>query len=193
MLTCFRTHGRHDEALIEIRRARELDPVNLVTNALEGQILTFAGKDDEALRVLQATAEMDSNFWLTPLFMTRVYLKRGAWDDAIAAATKARDLSHGNSEAMALIGFAQARAGNTAQAREILRELEERAKVRYVPSYTLAQLYTALGEKEKALDLLEISFTNRDALMAFLKVEPKWDPLRSEPRFIELLKRMNLG
>ena len=185
--------GRPDEALFEIRRARELDPVSIVTNAQEGQILFFAGKDEEAMRVLQSTAEMDSNFWLTPLFMSRIYIKRGNWDAAIAAATKARDLSNGNSEAIATIGFAQARAGKTVEARAILLELEERAKIRYVPSYTLAQLYTALGEKEKALDLLEASFTNRDSLMAFLKVEPKWDELRSEPRFIELLKKMNLG
>ncbi|PYT00344.1 MAG: hypothetical protein DMF63_07165 [Acidobacteria bacterium] len=185
--------GRHDEALVEIRRARELDPISLVTNAIEGQILFFAGEDDEALKSLQATAEMDSNFWLTSLFMTRIYMKRGSWDEAIAAATKARDLSHGNSEAIASIGSAQAKAGKTADARVILRDLEERAKVRYVPSCTLAQLYLALGEKEKALDLLEISFTNRAAIMAFLKVDPGWDALRSEPRFVGLMQKMNLG
>jgi len=185
--------GRADEALFEIRRARELDPVSIVTNAQEGQILFFAGRDDEALRVLQATSEMDSNFWLTPLFMSRIYLKRGEWDAAIAAATKARDLSHGNSEAIGSIGFAQAKAGRTADAHAVLDELEERAKVRYVPAYALAQLYAAFGEKEKALDLLEISFNNRDTLMTFLKVEPKWDELRSDPRFIELLRKMNLS
>jgi DNA-binding winged helix-turn-helix (wHTH) protein/TolB-like protein/Flp pilus assembly protein TadD len=184
--------GRHDEALVEIRRARELDPVSLVTNAQEGQILFFAGKDDEALRVLQATAEMDSSFWLTPLFLSRIHIRHGDWDAAIAAATKARDLSHGNSEAVATIGFAQAGAGKTADARAIVHELEERAKVRYVAPYTLAQLYTALGETEKALDLLEISLKNRDSLMTFLKVDPKWDSLRSEPRFGELLRKMHL-
>ena len=125
--------------------------------------------------------------------MIRIHIKRGDWDAAIAAASKARDLSHGNSEAIASIGFVQAKAGRLAEARAILRELEERAKVRYVPAYTLAQLYMALGETEKALDLLEVSFTNRDALMTFLKVEPKWDSLRSEPRFIELMRKMNLG
>jgi tetratricopeptide (TPR) repeat protein len=124
--------------------------------------------------------------------MTRIHMKHGAWDEAIAAATKARELSNGNSEAIASIGFAQAKAGKVEDARVILRELEERAKVRYLASCALAQLYLALGEKEKALDMLEASFTNRDALMTFLKVDPRWDELRSEPRFIELLTKMNL-
>jgi len=182
--------GRHDEALSEIKRAKELDPISLATNAIEGQILFFAGKDDESLKTLQATAEMDPNFWLAPLFMTRIYIKKGMYDEAIVAATKARDITHGNAEAIAIIGYALARSGRSAEARAVLKELEDRATKRYVASYTLAAIHNGLGEKEKALDLLEKAFVEKDALMVFLKVEPKWDNLRSEPRFIELMKGM---
>ena len=183
--------GRHERALAEVKRARELDQVSLVTNALEGQVLFFAGKDDEALRVLTATAEMDKTFWLPPLFMTRIYLKRGMWEEALAAATTASELSRGNSEAVATVGVTHAMAGRTEAARSVIRELEDRRPTRYVPSYGLAAIHEALGERETALGLLEKAFSERDALMMFLKVDPKWDKLRSEPRFIELMRRMN--
>ncbi len=143
--------GRHNEAIAEIKRAREIDPVSLVTNALEGQILFFAGRDDEALSVLKATEEMDRNFWLVPLFMSRSFIKKGMWDEAIASAERARDLSHGNAEAMATIAYVQAKAGRIAEARNILGELEERAKTRYVPTYGIAAVYYALGEREEAI------------------------------------------
>lgn len=183
--------GRHDKALLEIKRARELDPVSLVTNALEGQILFFAGKDDEALRVLTATAEMDKNFWLAPLFMSRIYLKKGMLDEAVESATTAAELTRGNSEAIATVGYAHAVAGRIDAARGVIRELENRSATRYVPSYGLAAIYSALGERDKALDLLETSFAERDALMVFLKVDLKWDNMRSEPRFVELMRQMN--
>ncbi|MEP7149900.1 MAG: winged helix-turn-helix domain-containing protein [Acidobacteriota bacterium] len=183
--------GRHDKALAEIKRARELDPVSLVTNALEGQILFFAGKDDEALRVLTATAEMDKNFWLAPLFMSRIYLKKGMLDEAVDSATTAAELTRGNSEAIATVGYAHAVAGRIDAARKVIRDLENRSATRYVPSYGLAAIYSALGERDKALDLLERSFAERDALMVFLKVDLKWDNMRSEPRFIELMRKMN--
>ena len=183
--------GRHDEALAEIKRALELDPVSLVTNALYGQVLFFAGQEDEALRVLQATSDLDQNFWLPHLFISRIYAKKGMWDESIAAASRARDLSNGNAEAIANIGYAQAKAARTAEAQNLLVELKKRSETRYVPHYALAALYNGLGDREKALDSLEKAFTDRDSLMVFLKVEPKWDNLRSDPRFIELMKRMN--
>jgi DNA-binding winged helix-turn-helix (wHTH) protein/TolB-like protein/tetratricopeptide (TPR) repeat protein len=184
--------GRHDEALAEIRRARELDPVSLVTNALEGQILTFSGKPDEALAILRATEEMDPNFWLAPLFMTRVYIIKKMYPEAIAAAKRAKDLTGGNAEATATIGFALARSGKADEARAVLKELEDKAATQYVPPYAPAQIYSALGDKGKALDLLEKAFDEQDVLMAFLKVDPKWNDIRSEPRFTALIEKMKL-
>lgn len=183
--------GRHDEAIPEIRRAKELDPVDLATNALEGQILHFAGRQDEALKALQATTEMDPKFWLPYLFMSRVYLKMGMYDEAIAAATTAVELSRGNAEAAATVGYALARSGRIQQARKVLKELETRAADQYIPSYDLAQVHNALGDSAKAISLLEKGFNDREPLMVFLKVDSKWDNLRSDPRFVELMRRMN--
>jgi len=182
--------GQHEKALAEVKRARELDPVSLVTNALEGQVLFFAGREHEALRVLTATVEMDKNFWLAPLFLTRIYLKKEMWAEALAAATTASELSRGNSEAVATVGVTHAMAGRKQEARSVIRELEARRATRYVPSYGIAAVYEALGERATALDLLERSFGERDALMVFLKVDPKWNRMRSEPRFVELMRKM---
>lgn len=184
--------GRHEEALEEIKRAREADPLSLVTNALEGQILTFAGREDEALKVLQSTIDMDPNFWLGHLFISRVHMQSGRFDDAIAAAAKARARSGGNSEAAAVMAYAYARSGRPAEARKILAELEDRAKTRYVPAYSFANIYLGLGDRSKALDLLEKAFEQRESLLVFLKVERKWDELRGEPRFAALIRRVNL-
>jgi len=182
--------GRHDEAVSEIKQARELDPLSLVTNAMEGQILFFAGRD-EAEKALRATMEMDANFWLAHLFMSRVYLKKEMFAETIAAAAKAKEISHGNAEATAIMGYALAKSGRRDEARTVLKELEDRARTNFVPTYDFAQIHLALGDRGKALDLLEKALEQREPLMVFIKVDPKWDDLRSEPRFFKLMKRMN--
>ena len=141
--------GRHDEAIREIKRARELDPASLITNAIEGQILFFAGNSQAAQEMLERTNELDQRFWLGHLFLTRVYLKGGGWEEAIASARKAAELSGGNAEALATVGYSLAMSGRTSEARQILSQLEERSKERYVPRYALAQLHLALGERTR--------------------------------------------
>lgn len=183
--------GRHEHALAEIRRSRELDPLSLVTNALEGQILFFAGKYDEALDHLQKTIDLDSNFWLSHLFISRVYSEKGMHAEAIAAAKKAGELS-GNSQSDAYRAYALVKAGKTDEARVVLNDLLKLSAERYVPPYNFAIVYNALGESEKALDWLEKGYEQKDVRMVFLKVEPKWNNLRSEPRFLDLMKRMRL-
>ena len=114
------------------------------------------------------------------------------YQEAIEAAKRAKELTGGNAEATATIGFAFARWGKPDEARSVLRELEDKAASQYVPAYALAQIYNALGDKGKAFDLLEKGYGDRDALMMFLKVDPKWDDVRSEPRFAALVEKMKL-
>ena len=184
--------GRHDEALAQIRRARELDPVSLLVNALEGQMLFFAGRGDEARSTLDAAGEMDPKFWLVPLFKTRIYLQRQMYDEAIAAARRASELSGGNAEAEAIVGYALARSGRKNEAVEVLSALEKRAASTYVPSYDLAFLHLALGDRDESVSLLEKAFANHEAQMVFLKVDPKWDDLRGDARFRAIMARMHL-
>jgi tetratricopeptide (TPR) repeat protein len=183
--------GNHEKALVEAKLSRELDPLILVNNALEGQFLLSAGKTDEALDRLKKTIDLDANFWLAYLTISKVYEEKGMHAEAITAATKASELSKVNSESIALIAYSQAKSGATGEARAVLDELSKLSDKRYVPPYSFALIYNALGERARALDYLEKGFAEKDVRMVFLKVEPKWNNLRNEPRFIELMKRMN--
>src|SRR4030095_6271654 len=110
---------------------------------------------------------------------------------AVAETKKAAELS-GNSQSHAYRGYALARWGKLSEARVVLNDLLQSSTETYVPPYNIALLYNAVGEPEKALDYLEKGFSERDVRMVFLKVEPHWDTLRSEPRFLDLIKRMRI-
>ncbi len=183
--------ARHEKALVEAKRGRELDPLRLGGNAIEGQFLFYAGKHDAALDQLNKTIDLDANFWLAHLIISRVYAEKGMHAQAVAAATKAKELSKVNSESIALIGYSLAKSGETEKARAVLDELLKLSNERYVPPYNFALVYNALGESDKALDYLEKGFAEKNVLMVFLKVEPKWNNLRNESRFVDLMRRMN--
>lgn len=182
--------GRHDEAIAAIRRSREIDPVHLLYTAIEGQILSLAGRDDQSTLLLKAAADLDPNFWLAHLFLSRNYLNKQQWPEALQAATRAREITRGNAEATGTSGYILARMGRNDEGRELLKELEQRGSEGSNFSYPIAQIYLALGDREKALDHLEKGFSQKEPLMVFLKVERRWDPLRSDPRFVNLMKRL---
>jgi serine/threonine-protein kinase len=184
--------GRYAQALAQIKIATELDPLFSLTGALEGQFLFVAERFDESLDRLNKTIALNPNFWLSHLFLSAVYTEKGMYDEAIAAATKAKALSGGNTEAVALTGYAFARSGETKKAQVVLDELSTQSRTRYVPPYNMALLSNGLGERENALNYLEKGFSEKDVRMVFLKVEPKWNNLRSDSRFVSLLKRMRL-
>jgi TolB-like protein/Flp pilus assembly protein TadD len=183
--------GRHAEALTMVNHARELDPLSLITNSAEGQFLFFAGHFDEAVSRLNKTLELDPNFWHTHLVLSGIYIEKQMFPEAVAEAEKAARFSGGNSQAAAVKGYALAKSGNPAQARIVLAGLQKLSTEKYVPAYNFAIIYNALGETETALDYLEKAFAEKNVLMVFLKVDPKWHNLRNEPRFIDLMKRMN--
>lgn len=184
--------GRHEEAIREARRSVELDPITPITNSIEGQTLFFAGQSDNAIQILQNTIEVNPNFWVSYLFISRAYVGKGMYAEAIATASRAKQLSNGNSESIATLAFAHAKLGNAVEAQRLLSELEQRRSQQYVKPYALALIYCGLGEKQHALDLLERAYLEKDLLIVFLGIDSKWDDLRNEPRFIELIKKMNL-
>jgi len=184
--------GRHAEALTEIKHSREIDPLNVRTNALEGQYLTHAGRTDEALAVLQKTFELEPNFWLAHLFASSAYIEKGMFAEAAAEARKARALSGVSTHPLAFLSYALAKLGKQAEARAVLEELLKLSKERYVSPYNIALVYNGLGERDETLAWLERAYEQRDARMTFLKVEPKWNNLRDDPRFQDLLRRVGL-
>jgi DNA-binding winged helix-turn-helix (wHTH) protein/TolB-like protein len=182
--------GRHAEALAIAKRTRELDPLDLVTNALEGQFLLHAGRVDEALDRLQKTSELEPNFWMPHFFASSAYVEKGMFAEAIAESDKEKELSGGN--VIPFGAYALAKSGKSTEARAVLEELLKLSKTRYVPPYNIALIYNGLEERANALEWLERAYEQRDPKMTFLKVEPKWNNLRNEPRFIDLMNRMKL-
>jgi serine/threonine-protein kinase len=184
--------GRHQEALNEVKLGRELDPLFPFAGALEGQFLFHAGKLDESLERLRQTVELAPNFWMPHLFISLTCVEKGLYPEAVAEARKARALSAASTLSIAMESYALAKMDKRDEARKLLDELLELSKTRGMPATHVALAYNGLGDTEKALEWLEKGFVEHDPKMAFLKVDPKWNNLRATPRFIELMKRMNL-
>lgn len=188
LMTCV---GRHNEAISHIATARELDPLSLLTNTLEGQTLFFAGKYDEAIDRLNKTLEIQPNFWVAHVMLARVYIQQKKYDLAIDEAEKARQFSNGHSEPISLAGFAKAKAGRTDEALKDLETLKSMQSQGLAADYNTAMLYNGLGKTDETFAALEKAFDAKDVRLILLKVDPKWDNLRSDPRFADLEKRMN--
>ncbi|MEO7724806.1 MAG: tetratricopeptide repeat protein, partial [Chthoniobacterales bacterium] len=184
--------GRHPEAMAEAARARELDPVSLIVNTIEGSVLYFAGEDEEAAASLKKTLELDPNFWIARLFLGKVYLNEKRYADALVQFGQAEKNSHGNSEAIAMSGYAAAVAGDRLRATQILDQLNSAADQRYVPPFNLAVVHLGLGQRDEVFAALERAYQDRDVRLSFLKVDPKWNGVRSDARFASLMSRLGL-
>jgi tetratricopeptide (TPR) repeat protein len=184
--------GRHDEAVVEGARAVELDPVFFLFSAIEGLFLHHAGRNDEANAQLQKAIVLDPNFWIAHLTLGKVYIQQSRYPEAMAEFMKAKELSHGNSEAIGSIGYVAALSGDTAKARDVLDELQAISTQHYVPPVPMALVYNGLGEQNEALSFLEKGVEERDVRLTLLKVDPKWDSFRSNPRFSAILKHIGL-
>ena len=182
--------GRSSEALDEVKRARELDPLNAIISGAEGQFLIHAGRNDDALASLRKTIEFDPNFWFAHMFASDAYSQKGMFTEAIAEARKATELSGANSHTLASLGYALAKSGKQEEARSVLEGLLKQSTERQVSAHNVAVIYNGLGERDEAMAWLERAFEQRDPRMVFLKVEPKWNNLRADTRFQDLLRRV---
>lgn len=188
----FSITGRHDRALAEIARARELDPLSPLINAAEGVYLLLAGRKDEALAQLRQTVELDPKSWLPHIFLSSTLMEKRMSAEAIEEARIAEMLNHSSAQPIAWRAYTQARAGQRAEAEDALENLLRRSREHYVPPYYIALVYNGLGRLPQTLAWLERGFEVRDPRMIMLKVETKWNNLRREPPFQDLLKRLNL-
>jgi TolB-like protein/DNA-binding winged helix-turn-helix (wHTH) protein/Tfp pilus assembly protein PilF len=182
--------GRGDEAIAEGKRARELDPLSLITNALEGQFLFYAGHLDEARARFQKTLEIDPGFWIARNGLARVDISEGRFEDANRELRKAITAAKNSTEPVTQLGYSLARSGKQSEARETLAMLWLRATQTYVPAYSFAMIHNGLGEKEEALKYLEQSLAEREVQITFVKIDKRWDGLRSDPRFQNLVQRI---
>ncbi|MDQ3816566.1 MAG: tetratricopeptide repeat protein [Acidobacteriota bacterium] len=182
--------GRFDEALAEIRRARELDPLSLFINWNVGRILFFARRYDEALTELRRALEMDQNFARTHAYLEFVYLKKGMNDEAFAEHLKVEALTGVGAERIAALRNAYAAGGwKLVRQKEVEFALGD-AKSRYITSLNMASLYTKSGDRNRALESLNRAYEEREGSLVNLNMDPFWDELRPDPRFQDLLRRV---
>ena len=185
--------GRNEEALAEIKRAQQLDPLSLIINAVSGAILLRAGRDDPAIEQLRKTLEIDPNFARAHYYLGIAYVRKGAFGEAIAEFQRATTLSPNITQYKGGLGHAYARAGKSAEARKLLSELKEQSKRRYVSWLDFATIYAGLGEKDQAFACLEQAYEQRDTKLFISGYgNPLLDPLRPDPRFEDLLRRIGL-
>jgi DNA-binding winged helix-turn-helix (wHTH) protein/TolB-like protein/tetratricopeptide (TPR) repeat protein len=185
--------GRADEGFPHIQRARELDPMSMITNTLEAGYLLGLGRRDEADQRIKRALEIDPEFWVGHLTMAGFHLADKDVAKALESLREAEQYSEGQStQAAALIGSLLGRTGQREQAQAVLDRLLALAKQRYVPPTSVAAVHVGLGDRPSALDWLERGYEVRDLRLSFMKIDGRWGPLKDEPRFQALLKKMKL-
>ena len=183
--------GRHDEALLEVTRARQLDPLLLAVNANVGFILAAARRYDEAIAECRKTVELDPNFPLAHYRLGQIYTLKGMYSEAIPELEKAVALSRSSPRATAELGLAHALNGNRVEALRLVGDLIARSKQRYVSPFDVALVYAGLHDP-KAWDWLERAERDRSPSLNFLVLSPAFAGMRTDPRFSALVRHIGL-
>jgi TolB-like protein/DNA-binding winged helix-turn-helix (wHTH) protein/tetratricopeptide (TPR) repeat protein len=182
--------GKNEEAIEEMRKAQNLDPLSLIINSDLAELLLIARLPDDSIEQSRRTIEMDSGFALAHNQLGQAYLAKGMFADAVSELQKAVQLSGGSAVCMANLARAYVAAGKSDKASELLSELKNRSSHGYAFSSELAVVYTALGDKMQAMAWLEKGYQDRFNPGVLLR--PAFDPLRSDPRFKALVQRIGL-
>ena len=182
--------GRFDEAVAEDKRALELDPLSAAVNADLGWDLYLARRYDEAIEQLLKAVDLEPNYWVSHVLLGRCYEQKGKLPEAVTEFQKAVQIENSIPEVLAALGHGYALSGRKADALKIIRDLQERSKKEFVPSYSIATVYIGLGMKEEALQYLMKSYEEGSFYMIHLKVDPLLDPLRSDARFTNVVQRV---
>jgi TolB-like protein/Flp pilus assembly protein TadD len=191
---CLEALGRNTEMIAERKIAQELDPVSLTTNFAVGLTFYYGRNYDQAIEQFQKTLELDASFPPVRIFLPAAYEQQGKFDQAIAEFQKGLDVKEGGERylLMAGLGHAYALSGKKTEALAVLNELKQNSQQRYVPGDSIAIVYVGLGEKDQALAWLEEAYKQHSFQIQFIKLEPRWDSLRSDPRFVDLTRRLKL-
>jgi TolB-like protein/Tfp pilus assembly protein PilF len=183
--------GRYEEGYTELQRAVRLDPLASVIHWGLGVVFWCSRRYDQAIEQCEKALELDASFAPAHALLGWVYPFKSLRELAITSLRKAVELSQSASQWVGSLGEAYAAAGCRDEAEKILQQLQEVSKQRYVTPYILSRIYAALGEKDEAFRWLETAYQERASWMLFLKTDSHFDTLRPDPRFQDLLRRMN--
>ena len=193
LANCLAAVGRVDEAVVEIRRARDLDPLSFYINLEVGRLLYFARKYDAALTELGQAGDMQQNSPTVDTWIVKCYLKKGLAPDAVAVDLRLREVYDGlNAESLGALRAAYSVGRLQDYWMKVRELLRPKLPSTVHGSYHLAEINTYLGDKEEAFRWLEKAYQERTGFMPWIKVDPSLDSLRSDPRFSDLLGRMGL-
>jgi tetratricopeptide (TPR) repeat protein len=185
--------GKLDEAVKEAEHAVELEPLSLINNAVLTSAYIYARQYDKAIAQGQKTYELDPDFPLARHWLGMAYVGTQQYDKAISLSQEVSADSPSRWLSIVVLGHAYAKMGRRAEAEQQITELRDLAKTRYIRPYYIASIDAALGEKDAAFAELERSFQERDVYLNRINGDPFMDPLRNDPRFADLLKRLGLS
>ncbi len=185
-----RAAGRYEEAVRESKLVLKLDPLSLFAHVSLGWACYFAHRYSKAIEQGRKALEMDPQFAFAYRNIGLSLVQQGAVEEAISALDHAVGLSGGDPTYKSHLGYAYAMAGRLASAEKIIKELKKMARKKYVSSYYFAIIYLGLDVQDEMFAWLERAFDERSGFMAFLHVEPMFDHLRADPRFVDLVHRV---
>ena len=183
--------GRYDEAIVEMRKAENLDPLSIIINADLAELLVLAHSYDESILQSRKTIQMDPNFALAHNQLGQAYLQKQMDNEAIGELQKGVQLSAGSPTCIANLARAYAASGKRSEAVKLLTDLRKRSNASYSHASEIAVIYTALGDNNQAMTWLEKGYEERFNPGVLLR--PGFDPLRSDPRFQNLLRRIGFN
>jgi TolB-like protein/Tfp pilus assembly protein PilF len=184
--------GRYDESLAMIRRAQEADPFSLIINAVHGQILSRSGRTNEALAQFQKTLDLERNFSLGHFLFGLALVRDGKNEEAVKELEQAVQSSPESPVYRSMLAYGYAQTGRIDEARKILGDVIQKAESDRASWQDVAGIYAALGEKDHAFAALEMAFQRRDGRLTMLLDHEGLAPLRSDPRFSDLVRRVGL-
>lgn len=184
--------GRHDEAIREMNRALELEPLDLPMLALFSQMLRFSRQNDRAIEQAQKTLDLEPEFVLGIYVLGQALIIEGKYQEAIDIGEKALLKDPNRQFILENAAYAYAKSGRRKEAEEIIAKFREIAKTDSISTYYTAIIYSALGDKDKAFAELQTAVENKDWSIQQMNVDPLMDPLRDDPRFEDLVKRLEL-
>jgi tetratricopeptide (TPR) repeat protein len=184
--------GRIEDALREGQRSRELDPLSLPFHTAYASVLIGAGRYDEAIAVCQEALRMNAGFFWAHHHLWRAYARKGMFEEALASARTSLS-GQGDAELVDALDRGRRQAGYAGAMRAAADTLAARARTRYVMAFSVALLYANAGEKEAAIDWLERAYQQHGALLEYIRISPEFEALRPDPRYQDLLRRLNLA